>query len=328
MNSVIMKKLGIACWTIGQHAQKNIIPAIKRCDSVELIGAYTRNEAILGAVCSQTGCKRYADEQELLSDSAVGLVYLSSPTGVHYEQIKKCITAKKSVLVEKTALTSADQVDELLEMARANEVLVMEAFMYRFHSQFKALQELLDFNRYGEIVRIECEFGFPHLPKNDIRYSKVLEGGALYDAGAYTLSAARILLGCNPKVEWAHVLFSKEFEVDVGGHAILSNDINQIAICNWRFGASYINQIRIWLERGHLLVERAFSKPDSFDSQITIKNNGALIEKINCGPDNHFVEMFNYASELISLSEFEIEYRHMADQVDLLGSVLNFKEGR
>ncbi len=320
-----MQKLGVACWTIGQHAQKNIIPAIERCANVKLVGAYTRNEAVLDKVCSKTQCKKYPNEQELLSDIEVDLVYLSSPTGIHYEQIKKCITAKKSVLVEKTALTNLQQVEEIIELARANGVLVMEAFMYRFHNQFMQLQELLASEKYGEIVRIECEFGFPHLPNDDIRYSKDLEGGALYDAGAYTLSSARILLGANPKVEWARVVTDKDFEVDIAGNAVLSNDKNQLAMCSWKFGASYINQIRIWLEKGHVMVDRAFSKPETYESNILIHHNGKLQEDIEIGMDNHFVTMFAYISNVITSADFEFEYQQIYDQVKAIQAVVEKK---
>lgn len=325
MNNLTMQKLGVACWTIGQHAQKNIIPAIDNCDGVDLIGAYTRNENVLDSVCSETGCKRYSDEQELLLDPDVDLVYLSSPTGIHYEQIKKCLTAKKSVLVEKTALTDLQKVDEIIALAKSNGVLVMEAFMYRFHSQFKRLQDLLNSKKYGEIVRIECEFGFPHLPKGDIRYSKALEGGSLYDAGAYTLSAAQLLLGHHPDVKWARRCTEAGYEVDTFGNAILVNDINQIALCNWKFGASYINQIRIWLEQAHIVVDRAFSKPETYQSNIVVYHNGKVEEEIISGTDNHFVNMFSYVNNIIMTSNFELEYQNVYDQVKIFQAIVEYK---
>ena len=96
-----MNIINIACWSIGQHAIKNILPAIAECKDVNLSGIYTRNRIRAKEQCKLYKCNEYQEETDLLSDPRIDAVYLSSPTGVHFEQIAKCLDAGKSVLVEK-----------------------------------------------------------------------------------------------------------------------------------------------------------------------------------------------------------------------------------
>ena len=112
-------RIGIACWSIGTHAVKSMLPAISNCDSVILRGIYTRNQDLSLDQSKLYGCTNYDSCEVLLNDHRVDAVYLSSPTSIHYEQILKCLTHGKSVLVEKSAFSSLEEAQELIE--KANE---------------------------------------------------------------------------------------------------------------------------------------------------------------------------------------------------------------
>jgi len=79
------------------------------------------------------------------------------------------------------------------------------------------------------------------------KYKKALGGGALLDAGCYTLHAASCLTGDEPN------FLSKS-----GSHALL----------DWGFGHAYVNEIEIWGERGRVRAERALSKPPSIAPRL------------------------------------------------------------
>ncbi|GAC29863.1 hypothetical protein GPAL_3012 [Glaciecola pallidula DSM 14239 = ACAM 615] len=288
---------------------------------MHLVGIYTRNQVILDEQTKLYGCKTFLSFESLLQQSDIDIVYLSSPTGLHEEQIRLCIEYGKSVLVEKTALPSFPIAAELVKLALEKQLFVMEAFMYRFHKQYAALKNLIDSNKYGQPLRIECEFGFPHLPQNDIRYKKSLCGGATFDAGAYTISAARNLLGADASFQWSILKKDKQFEVDIGGMAILSNAKTE-AVCSWHFGGSYINKISIWCEEAHIICDRAFSKAPEFESQILVENNGQVIETILVGKANHFVNMFSFIASRYFHGSLNSESNELVLQSAMLESVL------
>jgi NDP-hexose-3-ketoreductase len=318
---MIKRNINIACWSVGQHAVRNMLPAIAQCNDVSLAGIYTRNKSRSKEQSQLYGCRAYSQSIDLLKDHNVDAVYLSSPTGVHAAQIKECLNAGKSVLVEKTALSSLKETQVLTAMAKREGLVIMEAFMYRFHNQFKTLKELIESKKYGNVIKIDCEFGFPHLSPNDIRYKANLCGGATYDAGAYTLSAARYLLGEKAKLVWAKTIKLDEYEVDTGGHAILEST-SCIANCTWAFGASYSNKIRIWCEEGHILCDRAFSKAPNYSSSIVIKQNGEVVENKDTGCDNHFVKLLSYFSNILLVGDYEQEYIELLEQSEIVESSL------
>jgi len=315
-----MKKIRIACWSVGQHAIKNILPAINNCDNLILHGIFTRNRTVAFQQSADYCCINYDSHEMLLNDEKTNAVYISSPTGVHYEQILQCINAGKSVLVEKSAFTSLKEAQELVEKAEANGVLIMEAFMYRFHDQFTAIQDLINNKKYGDIKKVDIEFGFPHLKQSDIRYSKALEGGALFDAGAYTLSAARNLMGDDINVEWSKIISEKSYEVDTCGHAALTSGAI-VLNCTWAFGANYRNQIRIWTSKFDIFCDRAFSKQSDYLAKLVVKQNGDIMKEIQIKPNNHFIKMLTYFADIVMTNNNIAEHSQVLQQACIVDKV-------
>jgi predicted dehydrogenase len=287
-----MNTLNIAVWTVGEHARRNILPAINKSESVNLIGMFTRNIDVLTSQSKQYDCHAYNNSDELLADSNVQVVYISSPNAMHYEQVKQCLLNNKHVIVEKSALSSLEETQEIIDLAKSKDLVIMEAFMFLYHRQFSDLKELIKSEKYGKMLFVEASFGFPHLSKDDIRYSKELAGGALNDAGAYTICAILNLLGSNSELIFSDLNTEDGYDVDTSGMAIFKKD-NIKAVCKWAMGGSYKNEITIWCEKGHMVVDRAFSKPETYESKINITHNGKMTGEIASGKDNHFLNMFD-----------------------------------
>lgn len=313
-----LNMVNIACWSIGEHAQRNILPAILETPELELRGIFTRNINTQKKVIDSYGCINYETEEAMLNDSSVHAIYISSPNGCHFQQIKRCLESGKSVLVEKTAITNLSDAEFIVQLAKEKNLIVMEAFMYLFHAQFQTLKSLIFERVYGKVLRIHCDFGFPHLPKENIRYQLFLEGGALFDAGAYTLSAARALLTGNINVLGSAIFTEEEYEVDTKGFAMLQGESPAVAHCSWAFGGSYINNISVWCEHAHLIVERAFSKPPTFDSNITVSINGNISKIYTTGKDNHFIRMLSFFAGELKLGRDSTALNELLQQAKLI----------
>src|SRR5215216_3215561 len=77
---------------------------------------------------------RSSDHLELLlSDPEVEAVYIASPHPAHAEHAMTCLRARKAVLCEKPLSMDASTSRRVIEVARAERVFLMEAFMYRCH---------------------------------------------------------------------------------------------------------------------------------------------------------------------------------------------------
>lgn len=300
-----MNQINLVVWTLGEHAQRNILPALQGMTEILLYGIYTRNKLVGEKVAAEYDVKVYSTEQDFLQDERINAVYISSPNSLHFKQVLLCLKYNKHVIVEKSAFLSKAEADKAIEFAQDKGLYVMEAFMYKHHKQFAKLSNIIDSKIYGDVISATSSFGFPHLSKDNIRYQSSLGGGALSDAGAYTISSVLALFGEELEILGSNVGYHPNHNVDLNGAALLRTRSSNI-ICKWAFGGSYNNRIEIWCERAHLIVDRAFSKPPTFDSSIQVFNNGVLIENIELGPDNHFKNMFESFAEIINSDSYDM----------------------
>ncbi len=315
-------RIGIAVWGVGRHAQKSILPAIASSSVCRLAGILTRNTSVANEESARFGCAAFANADEMLSDGAVDAVYISSPTAIHGGAARLALAQGKHVLVEKTAFSSLAETLEMIAQARAANCALMEAFMYRFHPQFLALKKIVETERFGALLQGWSRFGFPHLDSADFRYRRDLGGGALNDAGAYTLNLAAELLGPQSECAWSSTSSEAGFEVDTRGTSIVTDERQRQVACAWAFGGSYVNQVDLWCEGAHLRGSRFFSKPDTLVSSIEVAANGKTVEVLEIQAENHFVKMLeHFAGSLLDDSIRVAEYRKLEQQARLMQSV-------
>ena len=75
----------------------------------------------------------------LFADPAVDAVYIAAIHPAHLDLVRRAAAAKKHILVEKPMGMNSGEVGAMIEAARANDVFLMEAFMYRCHPQIQKL---------------------------------------------------------------------------------------------------------------------------------------------------------------------------------------------
>jgi predicted dehydrogenase len=82
--------------------------------------------------------------------------------------------------------------------AEAAGVLLMEAFMYRFHPQIVTAQELVNSGAIGDLHHMHAAFTFRLTNSGNIRLQADLGGGALMDVGCYCVNVLRTFAGREP----------------------------------------------------------------------------------------------------------------------------------
>ncbi|GAA4256759.1 Gfo/Idh/MocA family protein [Dactylosporangium darangshiense] len=149
----------------------------------------------------------HAGYEELIADPSIDAVYNPLPNGLHARWTLAALAAGKHVLCEKPLTANAAEAREVAAAAQASGLVVIEAFHYRYHPLLARVLEILP--TLGSPRRIETSLCFP-LPRfGDIRYDLSLAGGAMMDAGCYTVHALRTLAGAEPSVVSARALLQK-----------------------------------------------------------------------------------------------------------------------
>ena len=138
----------------------------------------------------------FSTYEELVACPDVDAIYIATPHGLHYEHTLLCLNHGKAVLCEKAFALNLRQAEEMVALARAKKVFLMEAFWTKFIPQYEAAMEIIRSGRIGTIKLIQADFGFkaPE-PKAQRLYDPMLGGGSLLDIGIYPIFLAQSILG-------------------------------------------------------------------------------------------------------------------------------------
>ena len=142
----------------------------------------------------------------LLADPDIDAIYIPLPNDLHAEWAMRAAAAGKHVLCEKPLCMSAQQAREMFAAARKHGVHLVEAYPYMSQRQTLRLRELLRAGAIGRVQMVTSSFGFgivtpdgePKVDPSNIRLIPERGGGALLDAGSYSMSLARLAVGERP----------------------------------------------------------------------------------------------------------------------------------
>ena len=215
----------------------------------------------------------YNSYHSLIESSDIDAVYIPLPPALHFKWAKMALECGKHVFVEKPSTTCLADTDALIKIASENGLALHENYMFIFHDQLKVIDDVVKSGEIGDVRLYRISFGFPRREKNDFRYNKALGGGALLDAGGYTLKYANYLLGDTAKVIAATVNYLPEFEVEMFGSATMVNENGLTAQLAFGMDNDYKCEIEIWGSLGTITSNRILTAPAGFASSYTIKKN-------------------------------------------------------
>ena len=183
-------------------APSAVVGPASRIEDARVVAVAARDRERAAAFARKHGIDRVAESyRALLEDPEVDAIYNPLPNGLHAEWTVAALEAGKHVLCEKPFTANAAEAAGVAEAAaRHPDLVVMEAFHYRYHPFAGRVAKILEAGELGRLRRIETAVCFP-LPKfSDIRYRLDLAGGAMMDAGCYAVHMARLLGGEEPQV--------------------------------------------------------------------------------------------------------------------------------
>jgi predicted dehydrogenase len=145
--------------------------------------------------------RRYDSYEELVRDPDVDAVYVGTPHPMHFENAKLALEAGKPVLVEKAFTMTAEDARQLVAIARAKKLFLMEAMWTRCLPHVAAVNQLIADGALGDIIAVGADHGqhFDYDPASRW-FNPELGGGALLDLGVYPVSFASMLLGTPSKM--------------------------------------------------------------------------------------------------------------------------------
>ena len=123
---------------------------------------------------------RYASYEELVKDPDVDAVYVGTPHPMHFGNATMALEAGKPVLVEKAFTMTSREAIDLVNLARAKRLFLMEAMWTRCLPHVAAVNELIAAGEIGDIVSVEADHGqhFDFDPTSRTAWSVLVTGTA------------------------------------------------------------------------------------------------------------------------------------------------------
>ncbi|MCL7763133.1 Gfo/Idh/MocA family oxidoreductase [Polaribacter sp. Z014] len=187
---------------LGNIAQK-FAKDLATVENAELVAVASRSQENADKFALKYNSKKaYASYLDLANDAEVDAVYIATPHSFHKEYAILCLQHKKAVLCEKPFAMNLQEVEEMIAVAKENNVLLMEALWTYFLPHYTYVLESLKNEKFGKVLKLEADFGFYRAFDNESRlFKKEVGGGSLLDIGIYPIFAALSTLGIPNTIE-------------------------------------------------------------------------------------------------------------------------------
>ena len=280
--------------------------------SVAAVGSRTLSNA--QEFVSTFGGTAYGSYEELVADENVDAIYVATPHPAHKENVVLALNAGKPVLCEKPFAVNAQEAQEMVAAAVANNVALMEAMWSRFLPHYALVREIVASGILGKILTVHADHGQRLADQNIPRLvDPLLAGGALLDLGIYPVSFAHMILGNPTKITASGVLTDRGvdgqtsmiFDYSSGAQAILNTTMLEQTPCR-----AVVAGVNGWLE-----IDRVFYSPTSMRVSLF---DGTVKQYPNTYVGHGIREQADEFKQLVLSGKQQSEILNWKDTVDIM----------
>ena len=219
------------------------------------------------------GGTAYGSYKELVADPTIDAIYVATPHPAHKENVITALNAGKPVLCEKPFAVNAQEAQEMVDAAGANNVALMEAMWSRFLPHYAHVRKVIASGILGKILTVHADHGQRLADQNIPRLVEPsLAGGALLDLGIYPVSFSHMILGNPTKITASGVLTDKGvdaqtsmiFDYANGAQAVLNTTMIEQTPCR-----AVVAGVNGWLEIDRVFYTPASMRVNLFDGTVT-----------------------------------------------------------
>ena len=317
-----MDKIRFGIIGCGDIARKAFIPALKKSKYAEIVAVASRNSNKAESVSVEFECDFESNYELLLNRNDISAIYIATVPSTHEKIILAAAKNGKHILCEKPLTVSYNSAKKVVNYCKKMRIGILEGFMYQFHTQHQIVQNIINVGEIGTPILMQAQFGFPPLKSDNFRYNKELGGGAILDAGSYTLHIARNIFKKEPVEVYSIIDYNKE-GIDIHGTVLLNFHKGQTANLSFGFDNFYRNNYSVWGTEGYISVMRSFSISETFKPRIILEKQD-YYEEIECNPENQFVSEIEYFCKNLNSKNIVNSWRNdMLSQAKLIDIINN-----
>lgn len=192
-----MSKIKVAVVGVGNIANSHI-QGYLAAEDAEVYAFCDINEERLRYMGEKYGISRlYTDEQTMLNElPEIDAVSVCTWNAAHASCTITALNAGKHVLCEKPMAMNVEEAEAMKQAAEQNGKLLMIGFVRRFGADCRAVKELAENGRLGEIYYAKAQYLRRNGNPGGWFGNKALSGGGpLIDLGVHSIDLVRYLMG-------------------------------------------------------------------------------------------------------------------------------------
>ena len=136
----------------GRHAERSVVPQLKKAAGTELVAVMSRDRARGEAFARKHGiAKVHTSLDEVLRDRDVDAIYDATPDGLHAQHAIEAAKAGKHALIEKPLAISVQECAEAIEACRRHGVKLGVVFNQRHEAVHQEARRMVLQGEIGEV---------------------------------------------------------------------------------------------------------------------------------------------------------------------------------
>ncbi|MGG7605228.1 Gfo/Idh/MocA family protein [Massilia sp. BKSP1R2A-1] len=231
---------------------------LKHAPGAVLAAVGSRTQDSADTFARELGIAHAYGSYEALADAPeVDIIYIGTPHPMHAENALLALGGGKAVLCEKPFTMNRVEAGEVVALARAKGLFLMEAMWTRFMPALAEVKRIMASGEIGAITQVHADFGYSATLDPEHRVNKLeLGGGALLDLGIYPLSIACALLGQVESVR-AQAVFT-DTGVDASTAFTMKHSGGTLSICSCSMRARSASELVVSGTGGSIRMHRMF----------------------------------------------------------------------
>ena len=304
------------------YISKRAALGVKYSNKANLYMAVSRNINKAKEFAKELEIDNVGTFNDMLNDKNIDLVYLCTSNDVHYEQIKECLNNKKHVICEKPMVSSSKEINELFDIAKLNNVFLMEAEKTLFNGINKKIKEVINTGIIGDITTIEADYSYDISQlnySNDHWVYSNSNGGVLLDIGVYPICFALLHGTNNIKHIKSYCKYDKTNTYDIYANAIIEFNNNVLAniITSWLYESPNRGTGYIYGTKGYIYAP-SYWKNNYFEIILNDKTK----QTITIDEKSEFSGQIDHACDMINAQRYESDY-YNKDMHLLINNIIN-----
>jgi 1,5-anhydro-D-fructose reductase (1,5-anhydro-D-mannitol-forming) len=182
----------------GLHAVKRLMPGFRLARNACVTALSRRDAGRARRSAKEHGIPQaFVSAEELCRSPEVDAVFVATPDSCHLGDTLVALECGKPVLLEKPMAMNAAEASQMVERARAKDLLLGIAHIFRFADSTRRLRQRVAAGEIGHVVFARSEFSYvvaPGHPRTWIHDAAIACGGPIADVGVHCIDALRFIL--------------------------------------------------------------------------------------------------------------------------------------